>query len=107
LKFNNFFFFQNPQLYFDDYQGGYYKERQSAGLYLTIANLVPGEERKMHNQHLICLLGPTADRRHALAIALDMIWKLEKSPITFQVGVPESAGTKSIQFQVSRVSVEY
>jgi len=88
-------------LYFDDDQGQYYKERQSAGLYLTIANLTPEMERMMTNQHLLCILGPTADRRSALAIALNMIWKLEESPMVFQVGNSRGDNARFIRFQVS------
>src|SRR5262249_9682208 len=50
---------------------------------------------------LICILGPDADRRSALTIVMDMIWKLEESPAVFQVGVPEHA--KPIRFQASIV----
>jgi hypothetical protein len=88
-------------LYFDDYQAQYYKEKQAAGLYLTLANLPVKMERKMGNQHLVCLLGPAADRRSALAIVLQMIWKLEESPISFQVGVLGDA----MLFQASIVSL--
>jgi hypothetical protein len=55
----------------------------------------------MSNQHLICLLGPAADRRSALAIVLNMIWKLEASPIVFQVGVPSDAGARPTRFRAS------
>lgn len=58
-------------------------------------------ERKISNQHLICLLGPNTNRQSVLAIVLNMIWKLEESSITFQIGIPSNTNTKYIQFQVS------
>ena len=68
-----------------------------------LANLPPEMERKINNQHLICLLGPNADRQSALAIVLDMIWKLEKTPLVFHLGVMVDANVKTMQFQVGKM----
>ena len=67
-----------------------------------LANLPPEMERKMNNQYLVCLLGPNANRQSALAIVLDMIWKLEESPIMFQLGAPSDSNSRLMQFQVSK-----
>jgi len=55
----------------------------------------------MSNQYLICLLSPDADRQSALTIVFDMIWKLEESPIIFQVGMPGDTNAKYMHFQAS------
>jgi hypothetical protein len=57
----------------------------------------------MSNQHLICLLGPAADRRSALTVVMDMIWKLEESPAFFQVGVFGDPDARFMRFQASIV----
>ena len=81
------------------YQGQYYKEKRYAGLYLTLANLPAAMGP---NWHLLGASVRAASRQTVLAIAFNMIWKLEES----QFGLPGDFNAKRISnFEVAAATL--
>jgi hypothetical protein len=72
------------KIYYDDYQQQYFRERQAAGLYLTLANMPADVERKAENQFCLALISPDTDRRLCHAALVEQLLELEGKVTMFR-----------------------